>query len=146
MDLIVITARLHSTPSHVSSDFTFEWFSKSHYRRCRILHVISDHCSIFRASGNIFRNRHQKYQLLHRSQVVRGLKVIYTCIYMYALLFATHLLSHFVPKLREMVEEETQMSLKEWRQYFDEEMLTILGQMDSPSLIFDHLYLVSTID
>ena len=65
---------------------------------------------------------------------------------MYALLFATHLLSHFVPKLREMVEEETQMSLKEWRQYFDEEMLTILGQMDSPSLIFDHLYLVSTID
>ena len=42
-----------------------------------------------------------------------------------------------------MVEEETQIDLKEWKSYFDEIMLTILGQMDSSSQIFDFLYLVS---
>jgi protein phosphatase slingshot len=35
-----------------------------------------------------------------------------------------------------------QMGLKEYKQYIDEEMLTILGQLDSASLIYDHVYLV----
>ena len=32
--------------------------------------------------------------------------------------------------------------LKEFKEFIDNEMLLILGQMDKPSLIFDHLYLV----
>ncbi|XP_039091702.1 protein phosphatase Slingshot homolog 1 isoform X2 [Hyaena hyaena] len=42
-------------------------------------------------------------------------------------------------------ELETQMScnLKEFKEFIDNEMLLILGQMDKPSLIFDHLYLGS---
>ena len=35
------------------------------------------------------------------------------------------------------------MELKEYRSFIDEEMITILGQMDSASKIFDHVYLVS---
>ena len=42
-----------------------------------------------------------------------------------------------------MVEEETQMELKEYRSFIDEEMIIIMGQMDSASKIFDHVYLVS---
>lgn len=42
-----------------------------------------------------------------------------------------------------MLEEDTQMELKEYRSFIDEEMITILGQMDSASHIFDHVYLVS---
>lgn len=34
-------------------------------------------------------------------------------------------------------------NLKEFKEFIDNEMLLILGQMDKPSLIFDHLYLVS---
>lgn len=34
-------------------------------------------------------------------------------------------------------------NLKEFKEFIDNEMLFILGQMDKPSLIFDHLYLVS---
>lgn len=33
-------------------------------------------------------------------------------------------------------------NLKEFKEFIDNEMLLILGQMDKPSLIFDHLYLV----
>ena len=46
-------------------------------------------------------------------------------------------------KIRNILEEETQMELKEYRSFIDEEMITILGQMDSASKIFDHVYLVS---
>ena len=42
-----------------------------------------------------------------------------------------------------MVEEDTQMELKEYRSFIDQEMITIMGQMDSASKIFDHVYLVS---
>ncbi len=35
------------------------------------------------------------------------------------------------------------MSLKQYKHFIDEEMIIILRQMDSPSLIFDHLYLGS---
>ena len=44
-----------------------------------------------------------------------------------------------------MVEEETQMELKEYRSFIDEEMIIILGQMDSASHIFDHVFLVSKV-
>ena len=43
-----------------------------------------------------------------------------------------------------MLEEDTQMDLKEYRSFIDEEMFTILGQMDSASKIFEHVYLVSS--
>lgn len=42
-----------------------------------------------------------------------------------------------------MLEEDTQMELKEYRSFIDKEMIVILGQMDSASKIFDHVYLVS---
>ncbi|XP_074640794.1 uncharacterized protein LOC141898664 isoform X2 [Tubulanus polymorphus] len=45
--------------------------------------------------------------------------------------------------LRLRVEEELGMSLKEYRSYIDNEMLIILGQMDSASEILDFLYLGS---
>ena len=35
------------------------------------------------------------------------------------------------------------MELKEYRSFIDTEMIVILGQMDSASKIFDHVYLVS---
>ena len=35
------------------------------------------------------------------------------------------------------------MELKEYRSFIDKEMIVILGQMDSASKIFDHVYLVS---
>ena len=46
-------------------------------------------------------------------------------------------------QVRAMLEEDTQMELKEYRSFIDEEMFTIMGQMDSASKIFDHVYLVS---
>jgi len=42
-----------------------------------------------------------------------------------------------------MLEEDTQMELKEYRSFIDAEMIIIMGQMDSASKIFDHVYLVS---
>jgi protein phosphatase slingshot len=41
------------------------------------------------------------------------------------------------------VEEGLNMKLNEFREYFDEEMMRILGQMDAPSQILDFLYLGS---
>ena len=35
-----------------------------------------------------------------------------------------------------------EMDLKEYRGFLDQQMLRILGQMESPSQIFDYLYLV----
>ncbi|XP_078362071.1 uncharacterized protein LOC144646386 isoform X3 [Oculina patagonica] len=46
-------------------------------------------------------------------------------------------------QIRTMLEEETQMELKEYRSFIDEEMIIILGQMDSASKIFDHVFLGS---
>ena len=42
-----------------------------------------------------------------------------------------------------MLEADTQMELKEYRSFIDKEMIVIMGQMDSASKIFDHVYLVS---
>ncbi|XP_076473112.1 LOW QUALITY PROTEIN: uncharacterized protein LOC143302355 [Babylonia areolata] len=45
--------------------------------------------------------------------------------------------------LRLEVEEALNMKLDEYRNYFDEELIRILGQMDAPSRILDFLYLGS---
>ena len=46
-------------------------------------------------------------------------------------------------QLRERLEAEMQMELRKYKAFIDEEMMLILGQMDSPSLVFDFLYLGS---
>ena len=46
-------------------------------------------------------------------------------------------------QLRVRLEEDMCRSLQEYRAFIDEEMIVILRQMDSPSQIFDHLYLGS---
>lgn len=33
-------------------------------------------------------------------------------------------------------------NLREFKEFIDKEMIVILGQMDSPTEIFDHVYLV----
>lgn len=43
-----------------------------------------------------------------------------------------------------MLEFEMEISLKELRQYIADQVMLIYGQMDVPSLIFDHLLLGST--
>ncbi|BFZ05366.1 hypothetical protein BsWGS_08404 [Bradybaena similaris] len=45
--------------------------------------------------------------------------------------------------LRKSVEEKMNLSLAEFKGYFDEEVMRILGQMDEPSEILDFLYLGS---
>lgn len=45
-------------------------------------------------------------------------------------------------QLRLLLEEKMTMDLKEYRGFLDQQMLRILGQMESPSQIFDYLYLV----
>lgn len=47
------------------------------------------------------------------------------------------------PQIRNELEKQMNCNLKEFKEFIDNEMLLILGQMDKPSLIFDHLYLVS---
>lgn len=37
-------------------------------------------------------------------------------------------------------------NLKEYKEFIDNEMLLILGQMDKATLIFDHVYLVGRLD
>ena len=46
-------------------------------------------------------------------------------------------------QLRQQVEQALNMKLDEYRNYFDEELIRILGQMDAPSQILDFLYLGS---
>ena len=46
-------------------------------------------------------------------------------------------------KLRNRLEEELDMSLTEFKHFIDEEMITVMRQMDAPSQIFDYLYLGS---
>lgn len=45
-------------------------------------------------------------------------------------------------QIRNELEKHMNCNLKEFKEFIDNEMLLILGQMDKPSLIFDHLYLV----
>ncbi|NXD12632.1 SSH1 phosphatase, partial [Nothocercus nigrocapillus] len=45
--------------------------------------------------------------------------------------------------IRNELEKHMNCNLKEFKEFIDNEMLLILGQMDKPSLIFDHLYLGS---
>lgn len=47
-------------------------------------------------------------------------------------------------QIRNELEKHMNCNLKEFKEFIDNEMLLILGQMDKPSLIFDHLYLVSS--
>ncbi|KAG8455701.1 hypothetical protein GDO86_001769 [Hymenochirus boettgeri] len=46
-------------------------------------------------------------------------------------------------EIRNELEKKLSCNLKEYKEYIDNEMLVILGQMDKASLIFDHLYLGS---
>lgn len=46
-------------------------------------------------------------------------------------------------EIRTELEKQMNCNLKEFKEFIDNEMLLILGQMDKPSLIFDHLYLGS---
>ncbi|XP_008934871.1 PREDICTED: protein phosphatase Slingshot homolog 1-like, partial [Merops nubicus] len=46
-------------------------------------------------------------------------------------------------EIRNELEKNMNCNLKEFKEFIDNEMLLILGQMDKPSLIFDHLYLGS---
>lgn len=45
--------------------------------------------------------------------------------------------------IRVRLEEELDMDLAEYKSFIDQEMLVILGQMDAPTEIFDHVYLGS---
>ncbi|KAK9889654.1 hypothetical protein WA026_007032 [Henosepilachna vigintioctopunctata] len=45
--------------------------------------------------------------------------------------------------IRTRLEEELDVDLGEYKSFIDQEMLTILGQMDAPTEIFDHVYLGS---
>ncbi|XP_064128386.1 protein phosphatase Slingshot homolog 1 isoform X3 [Loxodonta africana] len=46
-------------------------------------------------------------------------------------------------EIRNELEKQMNCNLKEFKEFIDNEMLLILGQMDKPSLIFDYLYLGS---
>lgn len=43
--------------------------------------------------------------------------------------------------IRGRLEEHLDMDLSEYKAFIDEEMLLILGQIDGPTEIFDHVYL-----
>lgn len=46
-------------------------------------------------------------------------------------------------QLRNKLEEDMNQSLKDYKQFIDEQMIIILRQMDAPSKIFEYLYLGS---
>lgn len=48
----------------------------------------------------------------------------------------------FFCQIRTEVEQHMNCNLKEYKEFIDNEMLLILGQMDKATLIFDHVYLV----
>lgn len=48
----------------------------------------------------------------------------------------------FDPQIRNELEQHMSCNLKEYKEFIDNEMLLILGQMDKATLIFDHVYLV----
>lgn len=45
--------------------------------------------------------------------------------------------------IRGRLEDDLDMDLAEFKSFIDQEMLTILGQMDAPTEIFEHVYLGS---
>lgn len=45
-------------------------------------------------------------------------------------------------QIRTELEQHMNCNLMEYKEYIDNEMLLILGQMDKATLIFDHVYLV----
>lgn len=48
----------------------------------------------------------------------------------------------FFVQIRTELEQHMNCNLKEYKEFIDNEMLLILGQMDKATLIFDHVYLV----
>lgn len=48
------------------------------------------------------------------------------------------------PQIRNELEQHMSCNLTEYKEFIDNEMLLILGQMDKATLIFDHVYLVRT--
>lgn len=48
----------------------------------------------------------------------------------------------FILQIRTELEQNMNCNLKEFKEFIDNEMLLILGQMDKATLIFDHVYLV----
>jgi len=65
----------------------------------------------------------------------------YLFIYFFTYLFTYLFISLF--QLRTRLEEELDMNLTDYKHFIDEEMIIIMRQMDSPSQIFDYLYLGS---
>lgn len=45
--------------------------------------------------------------------------------------------------IRSRLEKQLDMDLGEFKSFIDQEMLVILGQMDAPTEIFEHVYLGS---
>lgn len=45
--------------------------------------------------------------------------------------------------IRSRLEEDLDMDLGEYKPFIDQEIITIMGQMDAPTEIFDHVYLGS---
>lgn len=48
------------------------------------------------------------------------------------------------PQIRTELEMQMVCNLREFKEFIDNEMIVILGQMDSPTKIFEHVYLVRT--
>lgn len=46
-------------------------------------------------------------------------------------------------QIRTELEMQMVCNLREFKEFIDNEMIVILGQMDSPTQIFDHVFLVS---
>lgn len=46
------------------------------------------------------------------------------------------------PQIRTELEQHLSWNLREYTEFIDNEALLILAQMEKPTLIFDHLYLV----
>ncbi len=49
-------------------------------------------------------------------------------------------------QIRTELEMQMVCNLREFKEFIDNEMIVILGQMDSPTEIFEHVYLVRTIE
>lgn len=47
-------------------------------------------------------------------------------------------------QIRTELEMQMVCNLREFKEFIDNEMIVILGQMDSPTEIFDHVFLVRT--
>ncbi len=51
-------------------------------------------------------------------------------------------MDNFSLQIRTELEMQMVCNLREFKEFIDNEMIVILGQMDSPTEIFDHVYLV----